>query len=433
MALNYCPACKKQIDVKVNTCPECGYKTHKFASSTHRAFLIIVLLIVIISTILYTFSQEPLDLDEMLAIEREQVVKTRDGFTYNTIYENVFFQQVDSISPEEIERFEFAVRILIRSLSRNWPIDELIHYLSITNMEINEWKSISDAPVGMYAGGFVLCNDMFYSVGGSKGNVSVDLNYQYDPRTNKWTKKASMHVERMNVAVVSNDNKIYAIGGDPFLTINEVYDPISDEWSFLKPMPTGSQHVNAVVVNGKIYVMGGLENWRTVSNKNRVYDIETDSWLEMATMPIGKHNYSSIVYEDKIYVFGGGVNDGEGNAIWGANSTIEVYDTILDTWESIGTMPTSLFYGGIVVYGDEVIILGGFRVSDDPESRVDVFSLTTHNWTKGVPLIQASVAMGVLEYQDQLYVSGGSDPSRSWFASRQLYHIPIHAMLPERD
>ncbi len=296
-----------------------------------------------------------------------------------------------------------------------------------------EWESHSKAPKGMHAGGFVLCNDALYSIAGRSDTSILRTTYKYDPATNEWTKKADMKNELMNTAIVSSNGKIHAIAGDYFLDIHEVYDPIKDEWSLLTPIPTKIQHVKGVAVNDKIYVMGGLESWDIVSNKNQVYDIKTDSWIEMAPMPIGKHNYSSIVHDDKIYVFGGGVYDAGGKGIWGFSSSIQVYDTKTDTWENIGNMPTCLFYGGIVVYGDEVIILGGFRDTDVPEARVDIFSLETHTWRKGLPLPIKIVALGAVEYNDQLYVSGGADSTRKWVTNNNLYEIPIKTLLENTD
>ena len=296
-----------------------------------------------------------------------------------------------------------------------------------------EWESHSKTPNEMFAGGFVSCDDGLYSIGGGSNNSQLRTTYKYELATNQWTQKASMQTKRMNAAFVSTNGKIHAIAGDSFLDVHEVYDPINDEWSLLAPIPTNIQHVKGVAVNGKIYVMGGLESWFIVSNKNQVYDIKTDSWLEMAPMPIGKHNYSSIVHDDNIYVFGGGVYDADSEGIWGSNSSIEVYHTKADTWETIGNMPTSLFYGGIVVYGDEVIILGGFRDTDTPEARVDIFSLETHTWRKGLPLPKGIVALGAVEYNDQLYVSGGADSSQTWLANRNLYQISIKTLLKNID
>lgn len=296
-----------------------------------------------------------------------------------------------------------------------------------------EWESHSVVPKGMHAGGFVLCDDALYSVGGRSDTSILRTNYKYDPVTNEWTKKADMNTRRMNTAIVSANGKIHAIAGDPFLDVHEVYDPVKDEWSLLAPIPTKIQHVTGVVVNDKIYVMGGLESWSIVSDKNQVYDIKTDTWAYRAPMPIGKHNYSVIGHGDKIYVFGGGFYDADGEGIWGRSSSIDVYDTQTDTWENIGNMPTNIFYGGIAVYGDEIIILGGFRDTDIPEARVDIFSLETYTWRKSIPLPLKLVAVGAIVYKDQLYVSGGADSTKNWVTNNNLYQIPIKTLMESAD
>lgn len=305
-----------------------------------------------------------------------------------------------------------------------------------------EWKSYSTGPVGMQAGGAVLCEDKVYCVGGVSSVNSLNLVYECNMSTLEWTKKASLQTGRMNLAVVSAGNKIYAMGGDTFSDVNEVYDPVQNQWSYLAPMPTPCQHVKGVVVNGKIYVMGGLESWMKVSDKNQVYDIQTDTWTQMAPMPIGKHNYSVVAHEDKIYVFGGGVYDdsieSEGDRIWGSNGSIEVYDTLTDKWESLGDMPTSLFYGGIAAYDDKVIIVGGFRGAsvdgrEVGEGRVDIFSLETHTWSVGAPLPKSNVALNTVVYKDQLYAFGGADPVKNWIPDKQVFQIKLETLMGKEN
>ena len=55
-----------------------------------------------------------------------------------------------------------------------------------------EWESYDGSPIGIYAGGFVLCDEALYSIGGSWSRGFQRENYQYDPKTNIWTEKASM-------------------------------------------------------------------------------------------------------------------------------------------------------------------------------------------------------------------------------------------------
>ncbi|MCD4713131.1 MAG: hypothetical protein K8R73_07615 [Clostridiales bacterium] len=301
-------------------------------------------------------------------------------------------------------------------------------------IEFTEWQTFDGVPIGTYAGGFVSCNDALYSIGGSSSTRFLLNNYQYDPATKEWIKKASMKSSHKNGAYVSTNGKIHVIAGDPFSNVHEVYDPVEDQWSLLAPIPTNVQHVMGVVVNEKIYVMGGLESWSTVSNKNQVYDIESDSWVEMAPMPTGKHGYSSVLHNEKIYVFGTLAYDSIGkDGVFGSNSSIEVYDTTTDTWEIIGNMPTLLYLGAVVVYDDVVIIIGGFRDEDVPVALVDVFSLKSYTWRKGLSIPTPFVGMGAVEYNGQLYVAGGADSLRDWSTNDKLFQIPIKELLEKTD
>jgi hypothetical protein len=56
------------------------------------------------------------------------------------------------------------------------------------------------------------------------------------------------------------NGKIYAIGGwdgDRTRSIVEEYDPSTDRWTRKADMPTRRAYVSASAVNGKIYVIGG--------------------------------------------------------------------------------------------------------------------------------------------------------------------------------
>lgn len=103
----------------------------------------------------------------------------------------------------------------------------------------------------------------------------------------------------------------------------------------------------------------------------------------MAPMPMGKHGYSAIVHNEKIYIFGS-----------------LVYDSI-----------------------------GGFGDKDEPEALVDIFSLETYSWRKGLPIPTPFVGMGAVEYKDQLYVAGGADSLKKWSTNGNLFQIPIKTLL----
>jgi N-acetylneuraminic acid mutarotase len=94
------------------------------------------------------------------------------------------------------------------------------------------------------------------------------LVYEYDPATNRWTKKKPMALPSHHVAFCEHDGKIYAFGGfvypDPpapagWVPINNAweYDPRNDSWKALAAMPTKRGAAVATEADGKIYVIGG--------------------------------------------------------------------------------------------------------------------------------------------------------------------------------
>ena len=80
-----------------------------------------------------------------------------------------------------------------------------------------------------------------YVIGGTLADPigSVEA---YDPKTNKWVKKASMLFARAGVVSCEVDGKIYAIGGwdgqNPALGTVEEYDLSADTWTQKSDMPT---------------------------------------------------------------------------------------------------------------------------------------------------------------------------------------------------
>jgi N-acetylneuraminic acid mutarotase len=88
---------------------------------------------------------------------------------------------------------------------------------------------------------------------------------EYDPATDRWTtKKTDMPAPRSDLATSVVNGKIYAIGGcigppqapQPSSIVEE-YDPVTDRWTRKADMPTARGFLSASAVNGKIYAIGG--------------------------------------------------------------------------------------------------------------------------------------------------------------------------------
>jgi hypothetical protein len=158
-------------------------------------------------------------------------------------------------------------------------------------------------------------------MGGSQmptyGNVPLNVNEVYDPKTGSWTAKTPLPLPVYGQASAVLNNKIYVISGKTYNAISnlvQIYDPATDMWSFGKNIPTAVWFAAAGATTGtsapkRIYVMGGtIQGSRSpypTCNLNQVYDAETDTWSSGTQLPTSRSQLGVAVVDDKLYAVGG--------------------------------------------------------------------------------------------------------------------------------
>ena len=139
-----------------------------------------------------------------------------------------------------------VTRSMSNSTSGNWP---------------RGWMEVASMPLGLSskgvkAGGSVTRDrDRLYA---TKGYKTPEF-YEYDPASDKWTKKKPMALKSHHVAFTEMNGKIYAFGGfvpptsgpPAWVPIDNAweYDPAADSWKALAPMPTRRGSPVAVTVS----------------------------------------------------------------------------------------------------------------------------------------------------------------------------------------
>ncbi len=186
----------------------------------------------------------------------------------------------------------------------------------------DKWNKKADMPgVGVgYAGVFVI-NNKAYVVGGNTGKNSADGTnqvYEYDPATDKWTKKANYPG-----SFIKNQPFAFALNGKGYISCGQIsgsrtdetyeYDPVADKWTKKKAFP-GGEIAGGVsfVANGVAYCgMGGIAGGINNSDYPLTfyyYKPETDSWHYAAGMefPLWGRMYAQVgVIGDKVYLLAG--------------------------------------------------------------------------------------------------------------------------------
>ena len=218
-----------------------------------------------------------------------------------------------------------------------------------------KWTKLAAFPepaeelLGASAGG-----KMYVFCGLAPGWNPIGMVYEYDPATDKWTKKKPMPLASHHVSFTEHKGKIYAFGGfvlppkgqpPAWVPIDNAweYDPATDNWKALAPLPTKRGSPVAVTVGDKMYVIGGAT---TLPGSTAVhparphysvgaveeYDPATNTWRSRAAIPTPRNHATAGVVNGKIYVIGGRV----GGAFVSSGSSnvgiVEEYDPATDAW-----------------------------------------------------------------------------------------------------
>jgi len=193
--------------------------------------------------------------------------------------------------------------------------------------------------------------------------VYSDLNEEYDPTTNKWVSKKAMLTQRADLAVATVGSKIYAIGGSygPNMAAenygkNEEYDTVTNTWTKKRPLPSPREQLAAVTINNKIYAIGGWLTGKGTSQVNQEYDPATDSWATKAKLPTMRSNFSAVSANGKLYVIGGNEN--------GRVQKNEEYNPATDSWASRANMLKAVEYAAAAETNGNIYLIGGFGLTD---------------------------------------------------------------------
>ncbi|MBE3067810.1 MAG: winged helix-turn-helix transcriptional regulator [Chloroflexi bacterium] len=218
----------------------------------------------------------------------------------------------------------------------------------------------------------------------------------------RWQEHAAMPTARSGLAVASQENQIYAIGGETkegVTSVVERYDLVTNTWTGLASKPTAVADVSAAVVGGRIYVPGGRLASGEVTNILEIYDPRLDRWEQGTALPIALSAYALVAFEGKLYLFGGW--DGEHFL-----ASVYEYDPDQDAWGARSPMPTVRGFAGAAVAGENIYVLGG---TDGKEALVvnEEYLTNRDTWSPRAPLPVGRYALGVASIADIIYVVGG--------------------------
>ena len=207
-------------------------------------------------------------------------------------------------------------------------------------------------------------------------------------------------------AVWDGDRSIYIIGG--ISMINKIYrlekrveifDTVTHEVRFAKELPFSTRTNSAVYLGESIFVFGG-----SYYNKDKlvaspvvvVLDTSKGEWMRAADMPTAKST-RVVVKNGMIYAVGG---YDEKDSL----DVFERYDPVMNSWESLPSMPTKISAHSVSIINNKMFIFGNYH---DLASTYS-YDFNTQKWEKVSIGYKASRHNAATTLSDTTYVVGGT-------------------------
>jgi len=102
--------------------------------------------------------------------------------------------------------------------------------------------------------------------------------------------------------------------------------PSQERWDILAPMPSPRTEVAVAAIGEKIYVIGGFNRSSQTTDTVEVYNTITNTWHSASSLPIKLHHVGAASFSDEIYVVGGFL-DG-----WIPTDSLFIYNPEKDSW-----------------------------------------------------------------------------------------------------
>ena len=294
----------------------------------------------------------------------------------------------------------------------------------------NPWYEKTPLPTRREGLAIGVVNNKIYAIGGYNGSW-LTVNEEYDPVTNTWRTRADMPTARSNFAIGVVNDKIYAIGGfnyeggfETYSSKNEAYDPKLNSWSTRMDMPTARAGLALGVVKGKIYAIGGYyhDSEYQFTSKNEEYDPYMNTWTDKAPIPTVRGEAAVGVVNDKIYVIGGITFDGLGH--YNTFSENEVYDPLLNQWESKTPLPTARYGTMFGVIDNKIYVIGGGFIDETHQKELfstnEEYNPEKGSWTTktDMPTTRYMGAGGVVN--NKIYIIGGYNDT--YLSTNEVYN-----------
>ncbi|XP_059148869.1 kelch-like protein 9 [Physella acuta] len=244
--------------------------------------------------------------------------------------------------------------------------------------------------------GMTVFQNQLYIVGGCFNDhmqeIAHPFGFRYSPTLDEWISIAPMHQERCRFLLCATEDRVYAIGGDPYasdvgpedVSPCEVYNHKTNTWKQISPLPGNRSQLAGTSLGKLMLISGGIqENEEKVFQDFYQYEPRSNTWIRKADLLTPRADHAMFVWGGKVYVIGGWHLDPLTNRRIMATS-IDCYDFHTNCWEVIASLNRVRTYGTYTLDGDCIYAIGGWCDGDHSQKWrcIDAFDLRFQTWVQ---------------------------------------------------
>ncbi|MFT5430931.1 MAG: N-acetylneuraminic acid mutarotase [Myxococcota bacterium] len=235
----------------------------------------------------------------------------------------------------------------------NQPSDVLLIY----NNDLDEWFGSAQVPLARHSPGSAVALGQIYVVGGTGGGgAPLDAMVRFNPGQALWKVLFANPSPGCCMAGIGIQDRIWMFGGRNGSALVQSFNPAQGIWFDHEPMPTGRSRHAAVSLGTSVVLIGGASHdspiGKTVYSSVDVYDTLADTWTAGPPAPFARYDMAAAVRQGQIFVFGGANEAGlPSDEIW----VLELNKG----WVKAGTMSIARRGHGVAVNSAGMYIVGG--------------------------------------------------------------------------
>jgi N-acetylneuraminic acid mutarotase len=236
-------------------------------------------------------------------------------------------------------------------------------------------------------------------------------------------------VVALPVAALTDTGLEQEVRGDLGLSTGECEPDLdlASAWTEEPSLPHELDEPRAVTVDGQIYLVGGITGLETLpsgrlllepSDELTRFDPGTGTSTELAPLPQALNHIGVVAYGHDLYVLGG-----YGNSLGDhTRSSFYRYSPASDRWSRMPDLPAPRAAMAAGVAGHQLIVAGGAR-DNVPLAQAFAFDFKTDRWSKLPPMLSRREHVGAAVAGDKLYVLGGRAPGSLAVDTAESYDV----------